>query len=256
MSWRRQWLVLVPGDVAWVEQRTREILEEEGHGSEDHFRVIPGQGRYQVIAEKGREEIGSEFLLGEILSLECEGPVYAIEGNDDVPYISRFMKGEESREDRAVWDLVSSLGCVLPWLDEPPLEPVKRRTRTVVLIKGSGKAQVLRALEKKAGKSLPPNCYRLEEMPQGVLLRDGVLSLGSLDMAIAEQLPRALVYSVIARRGLEDFVVYVMRGRKIEQFALPPDDPPLFPVIHEVMGESEPELILEALGIPVEWFQP
>ena len=255
MNWRRRWVVLVPGKAAWVEKRTHEILEEVGDGSEIHFMVIPGKGRYQAVVEQGYHDSSSEILLAAHFSLDCEEPVYAIEGVEEFPYITRFLKGKESREDQEPEDLVRLLGCVMPWTEEPPKKPLQRHTRTVALIKGLSKAKVLHALEKEAGQPLPPGYYRLEETPQGLLLSDGLCQVGSEDVAVAERFPRAIVYGVTAKPNLEVFFVNVMQGRRIEQFSYPPKESPLFPVLDEVMGERTPERILAALGIPKDWFR-
>jgi hypothetical protein len=77
----------------------------------------------------------------------------------------------------------------------------------------------------------------------------------SEDVAVAERFPRALVYGVTASPELKVFFVNVMQGQRFEQFSHPPKEPPLFPVLHEALGEREPERILAALGIPKEWFQ-
>ncbi|HSP78244.1 MAG TPA: hypothetical protein VLQ93_06925 [Myxococcaceae bacterium] len=248
-------MVLVPGDVAWVEKRTREILEEEGDGSEHHFMVIPGQGRYQAIVEKGHQDVGPEMVLGDVLSRECAEPVYAIQGVDEFSYISRFMRGEESREDQEPDDLVRSLGCVNPWTVEPPRKPLTRKARRIVLIQGLSATRVLDALQKEAGQPLPAGYYRLEEAPQGLFLRDGTKELTFEDVILSQRFPLATIYSVAATPNLDFFVVSVRRGGKTEKFDWPPDESPLSPGLHEVMGERTPERILAALGIPKEWFR-
>jgi hypothetical protein len=255
MSWRRRWVVLVPGEVAWVERRTREILEEEEDGSEHHFMVIPGQRRYQAIVERGRQDVSSEMLLGRLLSLECEEPVYAVQGLDEVSYIARFLRGEEFMEDQEVEELARSLECVNEWTVEPPLEPLKKLTRAVVLIQGISMAKVRKVLEKDAGQPLSPGYYRVEETPRGVLVTDGTAELLFADSRLARQFPRATVYSVIATPGLDFFVVLMMHNRKTVQFVPPPKEATYYPAVHEIMSEREPERILAALGIPREWFQ-
>jgi hypothetical protein len=256
MSWRRRWVVLVPREVVWVERRAREILEEHDDGREHPFLVAPGQGHYQVIVEgDGPLDVGQQALLGRLLSLECEEPVYAIEGTEEYPYVYRFLKGKEETEDQEPEELVRSLGCVNEWTVEPPITLPKRHTRTVALIRGLSKTKVLRALEKETGEPLSPGDYRLEESTQGLLLGDGVRQVSSEDVAVAERFPRATVYGVTASPDLKVFFVNVMQGRRLEQFSCPPKARPLFPVIHEVLGEREPERILSALGIPKEWFQ-
>jgi hypothetical protein len=125
----------------------------------------------------------------------------------------------------------------------------------VVLIQGLSATRVLNALAKKAGRPLPDGYYRLEEAPQGLLLRDGTCELTVEDVELSQRFPLATVYSVAAKPSLDFFVVNVTHKRKTEQFAWPPKEFPLFPVLHEVMGERTPERILAALGIPKEWFR-
>jgi len=258
MSWRRRWVVLVPGDMAWVEKRTREILEEEGGGDEHRFMVIPGQGRYQAIVDKDHQAIGPEMVLGRALSYECEEPVYAIEGIPELPFVARFIRGERYAEDQEPEDLVRSLGCVNQWTVEPPLEPFKKRTRTAALIQGLSATRVRNALEKKIDPPRPPGSYRLEEAAQGVLLAEGSgsLGLGFAVSRLAYRFPDATVYEVIATPSLDFFVVYVSSNRRTAKFVPPPKEDTNLPAIHEVMGERTPERILAALGIPKEWFLP
>jgi hypothetical protein len=255
MSWRRRWAVLVPGAASWVERRAREILEQEEDGSEHHFMVVPGQGRYQAVVEKGHQDFSSEMLLGEALSREREDLVYVIQRFDEFFQVSRFLKGEESWEEQQPEDLAHSLGCAIEWTVERPLAPLKKKARRVVLIQGLSAPRVLDALAKELGRPLPAGYYRLEEVPQGVLLTDGTGELIFEDVALSKRFPLATMYSVAATPSLDFFVVSVRRKRMTEQFAWPPEAFPLFPVLHEVMGEREPERILAALGIPKEWFQ-
>ena len=254
MSWRRRWVVLVPGDVAWVEKRTREILEEDGDGDEHRFMVIPGQGRYQAIVDKDHQAIGPEMVLGRALSYECEEPVYAIEGIPELPFVARFLKGEESWEDQEPEDLVRSLGCANQWTVEPPRKPFKKRTQTAALIQGLSATRVRNALEKQE-VPLPPGSYRMVETPQGLLLGEDspLLCFALIDLAF--RFPLATIYSVTATPNLEFFAVVVYKNRKSVKFVPPPGQATSSRAIHEVMGERTPERILAALGIPKEWFR-
>jgi hypothetical protein len=256
MSWRRRWVVLVPGEVAWVEKQTREILEEVGDGSAIHFTIIPGRGRYQAVVEDGFHESSPEVLLAAHFSLEREEPVYAIEGVAEFPNIFRFLKGgEEETGDLEPEDLVRSLGCELPWMQEPPRKPHKKPTRTAALIQGLSAARVRKTLEEQE-VPMPPGAYHLEESPQGLLVKEisGVLSFAL--SRLAYRFPLATVYSVTATPNLDFFVVYVSNDRKTVKFVPPPKEASNLPALHEVMGERTPERILAALGIPKEWFQP
>jgi hypothetical protein len=75
------------------------------------------------------------------------------------------------------------------------------------------------------------------------------------DTELSQRFPLATVYSVTATPSLDFFIVRVTRERETQKFAWPPKEFPLFPVLHEVMGERTPERILAALGIPKEWFR-
>jgi hypothetical protein len=259
MSWRERWVVLVPGEFAWVERRARELLKELEYESEIYFKVIPGQGRYQAVVQEGENDRSPEVLLATRLSLECEEPVYSI-SRFDFPCMYRCTGGEEedandTYDDQEPEALVRSLGCLLPWFDEPQLKPYKKPTRTVALIQGLSLAKVRKALEQEAGRPLPPGYYRIEETPLGVLATDGTGELVFADNRLAYRFPRATVYSVIATPSLDFFVVLVMRGRKTVEFVPPPEEATYYPAVHEIMGEREPERILAALGIPKEWFK-
>jgi hypothetical protein len=256
MNWRRRWVVLVPGEVAWVKRRTRELLEEHDDGREHPFLVVPGQGRYQIIVEgDGPPDVGPHALIGRLLSLECDEPVYAIEGTEEYPYVYRFLKGKEEAEDQEPDALIRALGCVNEWTVEPPPEPLKKTARTVVLIQGLSATQVLNALAKQVGRPLPAGFYRLEEVPQGLLLTDGTAGLGFADIRLSRRFPRATFYAVTASPDLGFFQVTVTQNKKTVQFVPPPKEATYYPAIHEVLGEREPERILAALGIPKEWFQ-
>jgi hypothetical protein len=248
-------VVLVPGEADWVEKRTREILEAQEDGSEHHFMVIPGQERYQAVVEKDYQDVGSEMVLGRALSYECDEPVYAIEGIEEFPFVTRFLKGEESSEEQEPEDLVRALGCVMPWEKEPQGRPLKRKARTVALIQGLSMAKVRNALDEEAGRPLPPGYYHIEETPIGVLLTDGTGILTVADNYLAERFPLATVYAVTATPSLDLFNVMVTRNRKTVQFAPRSGKTAFFPPIDEVMGERTPERILAALGIPKEWFR-
>jgi hypothetical protein len=237
-----------------VERRAREILEEFEDGSEHRFMVIPGQGRYQAIVEKGPKGIGLEMWLGRLCSLECEEPVYAIDGVEDIHYAHLFLKGERRREDQEPEALVRSLGCKMPWFDEPPRKPWKKTARTAALIQGLSKSKVLRVLEKEVGHPLPPGYYHFEETPQGLLLAEGTGSLVFSMNRLAHRYPRATIYEVIASPTLDFFVVFVKHDRKTLEFAPPPEEAAYYPALHEVMGERTPERILAALGMRKEWF--
>jgi hypothetical protein len=260
MSWWRRWVVLVPGKVTWVERRAREFLEEHGDGREHPFVVIPGQEHYQAIVEKERGGIGPELLLGELFSLECKAPVYTIEGIEEFPCVSCFMKGERTRSEQEPEELVRSLGCESEWTVEPPLRPVTKPTRTAGLVQGLSTPRILdalaaSALAKGGAQPFPPAYCHLEETSLGLLLKEGAGWLGSALIDLAFRFPRATIYSITATPNLDFFNIFVMHKKKTLEFAPSPEEATYYPAVHEIMGEREPERILAALGIPKEWFQ-
>jgi hypothetical protein len=242
--------------VAWVEKRTREILEEVGDGSEIHFTINPGKRRYQAIIEEGCHDSSPEVLLAAHFSLDCEEPVYAIEGIEESPGIFRFLRGrEEDAGDLEPEELVRSLGCMMPWSEEPPRRrKYKKPTRTAALIQGLSADRVRNALGTQE-MPLPAGSYRMVETHQGLLMEEVSGSLSFALSRLAYQFPLATVYTVIARPDLDFFVVLVTRNRKTVEFVPLPDESTNYPAIHEVMGERTPERILAALGIPKEWFR-
>jgi hypothetical protein len=229
-------------------------MEELDYRCMDAFIVIPGKDRYQAIVETGHQTREPDILLGDAFSRELDEAVYAIEGRDEDPYVLRFMKGVEARVDQEPEELVRSLGCTLPWFDQPPPKAT-RLAKAVTLMQGVALEKIQRALEKEVRHPLPTGYYRIEETPLGILITDGTAPWIFSDGYLARYFPRATVYTVIASPDLDFFSVSVTHRRKMVEFVPPGEEPSNHPAIREVMGEREPERILAAMGIPKEWFQ-
>jgi hypothetical protein len=76
------------------------------------------------------------------------------------------------------------------------------------------------------------------------------------DIALSERLPQVTVYGVTASPRLDVFSVTVLRaGDGMERFTRPLRPDPCVPDVSEIMGETKPERILAALGIPADWFR-
>jgi hypothetical protein len=76
------------------------------------------------------------------------------------------------------------------------------------------------------------------------------------DIALSERLPQVTVYGVTASPRLDVFSVTVLRaGDGMERFTRPLRPDPCVPDVSEIKGETTPERILAALGIPAEWFR-
>ena len=253
------WAVLAPGEPARLESRALAIAMpdwDEEDGEELPFELISGSGRYHAIVGTDPIDIGAEMQIAEALSLECDEPVYSIERANDPWTVMSWRKGALDVEEVDPEALAESLGCPLPGSEESSDSPPRKPLRKVALVEGVREHEANRVLEEDDGEPLAPGCYRLEDTPKGLLIASGTRDIGYADLTVSEHFPRARVYGVIASPSLDTFYVSVLRGGEcIGQFAQPPDEFPPFPVVSEIKGESSPERILAALGIPVEWFR-
>ena len=257
MTWRNRWVVLVPGKVAWVEKRARELLEDYYDEKVDAFIVVPGEGRYQALVETGDWDHEPHRVLGDAFSREVDEPVYSIERREDNPDITCFLRGEESDVRREPEKLVRSLKCKVPWFDEPPPPPHKAPWVTVVLIQGLDESRVRTALARRY-KHLRPGDFVITESPEGLLMRDdkGWLGMAMVDLALLH--PRATIYTVRAMPDLEAMAITMRHKKDDATFTLPPGSGVTGfggREVTEILGERTPERILAALGIPKEWFQ-
>jgi hypothetical protein len=232
-----------------------ELEEDEKDEDGPPFEVSLGSGRYHAIVGLNEWCVGVELQIAELLSLECDEPVYAIERASDPWLVMSFRKGVGNVEEEEPEALARSLGCPLPGSDEASGLPARKPLQMVALVEGARAQEVHRVLEEKHGGPLPPGRYRIEDTPRGLLIASGTGDIGFADIAVSERLPHATVYSVTASPGLDIFFVIVMRrGEGIGEFVCPPREFPLWPVVSEIKGERSPERILAALGIPAEWF--
>ena len=255
--WENRWVVLVPGRPSWVEKRARKILREFDETRTFPFTIIPGKERYHAVVEEGYEQTEMELWLADGFSREVEEPVYAIEGRDMDPLVSRYLKGVESLVRQEAETLVRSVGCTVPWLDAPPPPPRKPAWATVVLIQGLTEAQVRQGLAKQF-KHLRPEDFIITETPQGLLMRDVRGWLGMAMVHLSIRFPRATIYTVRCKPGLEKMDVSVSHKKQESQFVLPPGSGVKgfgSRDVTDILGERTPERILAALGIPQEWFQ-
>jgi hypothetical protein len=230
--------------------------EDEEDGIEPPFEIIPGSGRYHAIAGTDPSDVGAEMQLAEVLSLECDEPVYSIERANDPWAITAWRKGAlDVLEDVDPDSLAQSLGCPLPGSESSSDSPARKPLRNVALVEGVRAEEAHRVLEEAAGEPLAPGRYCFEDTPKGLLISSGTGGIGYADLTVSEKFPLARVYGVVASPSLDTFFVNVLQGGEcIGQFSYPPDDFPHFPIFDDIKGERSPERILAALGIPAEWF--
>ena len=252
------WAVLAPGEPSWMKKRAFAVLElNEGEEDEEGppFEVRLGSGRYHAILGLDEWRVGVELKIAKSLSLDVDEPVYSIERANDPWIVMSWRKGALEVVDIDPDNLAMSLGCSLPGRARSSDSPKRKSLRSVALMEGVRAQQAHHVLEEVAGEPLPPESYRLVDTPRGLLVASGTVDIGFADITLSERLPHATVYAVIASPSLDLFFVTVRReGVGVEEFKLPPDEFPDLPVATNIKGESSPERILAALGIPAEWF--
>ncbi|KFA88398.1 hypothetical protein [Archangium violaceum] len=253
------WAVLAPGEPAQLESRALAIAMpdwEEEDGDEPPFEVIPGSGRYHAIVGVDPIDIGAEMQIAKALSLECDEPVYSIERANDPWTVMSWRSGAPDVLEVSPDGLAKSLGSPLPGGGKPLNHAAATPLRHVALVEGVRAYEAHRALEDDYGRPLPPGRYHLEDTPRGLRVSSGTGDIGFADVNLSERLPNATVYGVMASPGLDVFVVNRLEGGEcIGQFAQPPREDSFMPVVSDIKGESSPERILAALGIPAEWFR-
>ncbi|OJH39308.1 hypothetical protein [Cystobacter ferrugineus] len=253
------WAVLAPGEPARLESRVLAIAMpdwDEEDGEELPFEVIPGSGRYHAIVGTDPIDIGAEMQIAEALSLECDEPVYSIERANDPWTVMSWRNGALEVLEVGPDGLAKSLGCSLPGRNESSERAARKPLRTVALIEGVQAKEAHRALEEDHGEPLSSGRYRLKDTPRGLLLSGGTGGMNFAHITLSERFPHATVYGVTASPTLDVFSATVIKGGEgIEEFSQPPQEFPPFPVTSKIKGESSPERILAALGIPAEWFR-
>lgn len=249
---RPPWVVLVPGDKAWVEERVRQYFAEE-EPDRPVYSFHPGTGRYQAVYGTDRITIGTEGPLAEELSGEREEPVYAMDFGADEPLVLAFRNRACVVEETDPDDLARALGCPLP--ETPEVRRVFPVLRSVAVIDSLSADRARQTLEKERGRPLPSD-YHFEETPKGLLIYNDSGDIGFTANTISEQFPAATGYSVMASQALDEFTVLVWRaGECAAHYDVPPRHDPDCPAVAEIRNENSPERILEALGIPARLFR-
>ncbi|KFA90706.1 hypothetical protein Q664_26685 [Archangium violaceum Cb vi76] len=220
------------------------------------FEMSLGSGRYHALVGTNPIDVGAEIQIAKELSLECDEPVFSIDRANDPWTVMSWRKGTPDVLEEDPEALATSLGCPLPRREEPLSHVAKTLLRHVAWVEGVRASEAHRALEEEYGGPLSPGRYHLEDTPRGVRVSSETGDIGFADVNLSERLPNAIVYGVIASPGLDVFIVNRLEGGEcIGQFAQPPREDSFMPVVSEIKGERSPERILEALGIPAEWFR-
>jgi hypothetical protein len=231
------------------------LEEDEEDGKEPSFEVIPGLGRYHAIVGTDPLDVGAELRIAKELSLELDEPVYSLERAKEPWAVTSWRNGALEVEEVDPEALAKSLGCPLPGGTKTSGRAARKPLRTVALIEGVRAEEAQRALEENHQEPLRPGRFHLADTPRGTLLAGGTGGMNFADITVSERLPHVTVYGVTASPGLDMFSVTVMRaGEGIGRFTRPLRPDPCVPEVSEIKGESSPERILAALGIPAEWF--
>jgi hypothetical protein len=228
---------------------------DEEDGEALPFEFIPGAGRYHAIVGTDPSDIGAEMQLAEALSLECDEPVYSIERANDPWTVMSWRNGTLDIEEVDPEALAESLGCPLPGSEKSSDRTERKPLRKVAVVEGVRAKEARLMLEEDASESLHLGRYRLEDTPRGLRISSETGNVGYADITLSERLPHTTAYAVIASPRLDMFFVHVLRGGEcIGRFTLPPDEDSFVSALTDIKGESSPERILAALGIPAEWF--
>jgi len=253
------WAVLAPVAPALLESRARAALmfeEDEEDGKEPSFEIIRGNGRYHAIASTDPDDLGAEMRIAQELSLELDEPVYSVERAKEPWAVTSWRNGASEVVEADPEALAKSLGCPLPGSTKASSRAARKPLRTVALIEGVRAEEARRALEEDYGEPLREGRLHLTDTPRGTLLADRTGGMSFADIALSERLPQVTVYGVTASPRLDVFSVTVLRaGDGMERFTRPLRPDPCVPDVSEIKGETTPERILAALGIPAEWFR-
>jgi hypothetical protein len=235
-------------------------MDEEGEENvESTFKIAPGGSHYHALMGLDAASVGDEMLIAETLSRECTEPVYSILDMDmsESPLVFSYRNGVSETLEVESQELAESLGCPFPEKEEAEEQDAQRPLKSAALVEGVLAREALRVLEEEEGQPLPPECFRYEDTPRGLIITGGTWGLGFAHITLSVRFPQATVYGVTASPSLDIFFVNMMRGGEgLGDFAQPPeyrvtDERP----VTEIKGERTPERILAALGIPAEWFQ-
>jgi hypothetical protein len=230
--------------------------EDEEDGKEPSFEIIRGNGRYHAIASTDPDDLGAEMRIAQELSLELDEPVYSVERAKEPWAVTSWRNGASEVVEADPEALAKSLGCPLPGSTKASSRAARKPLRTVALIEGVRAEEARRALEEDYGEPLREGRLHLTDTPRGTLLADRTGGMSFADIALSERLPQVTVYGVTASPRLDVFSVTVLRaGDGMERFTRPLRPDPCVPDVSEIKGETTPERILAALGIPAEWFR-
>ncbi len=204
------WAVLAPGAPAWLEELARAALgldeeeEDAGIAVESTFKVAPGGNHYHLLFSMDPSSVGDEMLIAEDLSRECAEPVYAISEGPEFPLVLAYRDGVHETLAVEPQDLARSLGCPFP--EEPPVQDTELPLRKAALVEGVHSKEALRVLEEEAGRPLPSGRFRLENIPEGLLITGGTGDLGFAATTLSVRFPQATVYAVRASPSLDNFI--------------------------------------------------
>lgn len=244
------WAVLAPLDGERLRERVARAWDEryaEMEGARFTWEVLPGRGDYSAVVDRTPGSEGDDESLAEELSGELAGEVYLLRLRDEGEAAWAYRGGELARDlGREPRSFAEGLGCAL---DEQQPEPQSERPAssavTVCVVEGATAEEVAASLGPFAGRC------RVAATPAGALVTSDSLAVSFLSYDIAEANPAADVYSIISDPPARFAVMVVKGGGVFGNYEFPFIKTP-YPPLPSIKGETEPERIAAALGVPPE----
>lgn len=239
------WAVLAPLPHAQLSERAARAWQKrygEMEGAEPSWEVLPGRAGYSAVIDRTRGSEGDDESLAQELSRESDGTFYLLRLRDEGEAVWAYERGELTRDmAREPYSFAESMGCALP---EPYAGPPESKAVTLCVVEGATAEEVARALGANAARC------RINTTQAGVLVYSQEISVSFFAFDIAEAQPAATVYSITSNPSPARFGVQVFKGEQVVGNYEYPYIKTSYPVLTDIKGETSPERIAAALGVP------
>jgi hypothetical protein len=234
----------------WREQ----VSEDEDDYDKEGWEIVGGTGDYSAVVDRNP---GSEYThdtpLAERLSRALKRPVYVLylnEGFAAADPVAVYENGRQTGQRPRPYEVARSLGVTLPADSEAERGGTPRSVRAVVIVEAGSAADVARALDMKEP---PRGPVHIVDGPAGAIFyNDASPYVPAVAGRLSNAFPEKNVYTVSTGPQKGAFVALVTRGgQDVGVFLSPaPADPGDRAVLDSVKGETTPQGIAAALGVP------
>ena len=256
---RLTWALLAPVgqerlDALAREYWREEVTEDENDYATEGWEVVGGTQDHSAVLDRNP---GSEYThdapLAERISRELGRPVYVLYLNEmfaDGDAVFVYEGGRQTGARPLPYDLARSLGVTLPGDEGVVFATGPRPVRGVIVVEGVNAADVARALDMNEP---PRGPVHILDGPAGAFMYNEVSEhIPPVTRRLSREFPETNVYTLARDRHEKRFTVRVTRGgNDVGAFEWPaPAEQGSLPGLDSVMGETSPEAIAAALGIP------